>query len=403
MQAEGGDPVRSSAEFGQNWNSAISTFPEPHLLQSWEWGEVKSSFGWEAFYLVWPAETGCLTFRGTDAFPDLNDPPAAAALVLERTVPLRGFAARLRILYIPKGPLIRDWDDKDLRRRVLEGLKRMGKQRDAIFLKIDPDVPWLEGDALAAGSGVIQDLEALGWRFSREQVQFRNTVLVDLSEGETSLLERMKQKTRYNIRLAARKGVVIRQGTVGDTSMLYRMYAETSIRDGFVIREEGYYRTLWETFLGKDPSPQRLPKLLEDGVQPFAIPLIAEYHGEPIAALILFMFASKAWYLYGMSGHLHRETMPNYLLQWEAMRLARQLGCRVYDLWGAPDEFVETDPLWGVYRFKEGLGGQVERHIGAWDLPLKPLYYKLYTQILPRFLDILRRRGKEQIRQTLGT
>jgi lipid II:glycine glycyltransferase (peptidoglycan interpeptide bridge formation enzyme) len=136
--------------------------------------------------------------------------------------------------------------------------------------------------------------------------------------------------------------------------------------------------------------------------QPYAIPLIAQVEGEPVAALILFIFASRAWYLFGMSREAHREKMPNYLLQWEAMRLAKSQGCKLYDLWGAPDDFNETDPLWGVYRFKEGLGGEVERHIGAWDLPLKPFYYSLYTQILPRFLNVIRRRGKERTRQIVG-
>jgi lipid II:glycine glycyltransferase (peptidoglycan interpeptide bridge formation enzyme) len=248
----------------------------------------------------------------------------------------------------------------------------------------------------------VRDLETCGWRFSEEQVQFRNTVLVDLRDDEEKLLERMKQKTRYNIRLAMRKGVAIRQGTQADIPLLYRMYAETSVRDGFVIREERYYRALWGAFMGGNLPPHGDQASSGENAQPYAIPLIAEVAGEPVAALILFLFASKAWYLFGMSREAHRERMPNYLLQWEAMLLAKRQGCRVYDLWGAPDDFKDTDPMWGVYRFKEGLGGEVERQIGAWDLPLKPFYYYLYTQILPRFLNIIRRRGKERTRQIVG-
>jgi lipid II:glycine glycyltransferase (peptidoglycan interpeptide bridge formation enzyme) len=103
--------------------------------------------------------------------------------------------------------------------------------------------------------------------------------------------------------------------------------------------------------------------------------------------------------MFGMSRQAHREKMPNHLLQWEAMRRLRALGVSEYDLWGAPDDFTEQDALWGVYRFKEGLGGQVVRHLGAWDLPVQPLYYQLYTRILPRFLGILRRRGKRRTRR----
>jgi lipid II:glycine glycyltransferase (peptidoglycan interpeptide bridge formation enzyme) len=124
--------------------------------------------------------------------------------------------------------------------------------------------------------------------------------------------------------------------------------------------------------------------------------------GEAVAALIVFRFCGKAWYLYGMSRSLHREKMPNYLLQWEAMRRAKAAGCTVYDLWGAPEVFNESDPLWGVFRFKLGLGGVVHRTIGAWDLPIRPVLYRLYTHLLPRLLAIMRRRGQARTQQSIG-
>jgi lipid II:glycine glycyltransferase (peptidoglycan interpeptide bridge formation enzyme) len=195
----------------------------------------------------------------------------------------------------------------------------------------------------------------------------------------------MKPKTRYNIRLAGRKGVQVRTGVEADFGLLYRMYAETSIRDGFAIREEGYYREVWGTFLRAG----------------LAEPLVAEVSGEPVAAVVIFYFAGKAWYLYGMSRAAHREKMPNYLLQWEAMRRAKAAGCLTYDLWGAPDHLDETDPMWGVYRFKEGLGGTVIRHVGAWDLPVRPFYYRLYTGFLPKILDWMRYRGVRRTRRSL--
>jgi peptidoglycan pentaglycine glycine transferase (the first glycine) len=132
-----------------------------------------------------------------------------------------------------------------------------------------------------------------------------------------------------------------------------------------------------------------------------AEPLIAEVDGEPVGAVVIYHHAGKAWYLHGMSLEAHRRKMPNYLLQWEAMRRARQVGCRQYDLWGAPDTFDESDSMWGVYRFKDGFGGQVVRTIGAWDLPLRPLVYRLYTQALPRILNLLRRQGQARTRHSL--
>jgi len=94
--------------------------------------------------------------------------------------------------------------------------------------------------------------------------------------------------------------------------------------------------------------------------------------------------------------------MPSHLLQWEAMLRAKAAGCTLYDLWGAPDEFLESDPLWGVYRFKEGLGGKVVRWIGAWDLPVRPFYYRLYTQVLPRLLDWMRWRGRTRTQHLIS-
>jgi peptidoglycan pentaglycine glycine transferase (the first glycine) len=373
----------------QSWNELIASLPMPHLLQTWEWSQVKSKYGWKAMPFIWYGSSGS------------SQGPIGAAMVLKRTIGIGGFAAKLCILYIPKGPNL-DWDDASLRLRVLEDLHAFAKQQGAIFVKIDPDVVLGKGqpgteDAAENPSGyaVRSDLENHGWRFSKDQIQFRNTVLVDLIPGEEDLLSKMKQKTRYNIRLAERKGVSIRTGTTADLPLLYRMYAETSVRDNFLIRGEDYYQTVWNTF--RSPHSPENP-----ASTPFSEPLIAEVDSKPVGAVSMFYFATQAIYLFGMSRNEHREKMPNYLLQWEAMRRAKALGCTTYNLWGAPDEFNENDGLWNVFRFKEGLGGYVSRTLGAWDFAPNPLWYKLYTQTLPRIMDLMRMRGKAKTRQTLG-
>lgn len=358
------------------WNALIAGLPNAHLLQTWEWAQVKAKGGWEPMPFVWDG---------------------AAAMVLRRPVISRVFAARLCLVYIPKGPL---FDPADARHRgtILDELQVFARRQGAIELKVDPDVVvgWGWPDLAAsrqneAGTSLESELRQRGWCFSGEQIQFRNTVTIDLNASEDELLERMKQKTRYNVRLAEKKGVHIRPGNAGDLSALYRMYAETSARDGFVIRTEAYYRMVWETFMST-------PK---DGTAPFAEPLVAEVDGEPVAAIFLFYFARRAYYLYGMSRAVHREKMPNYLLQWEAIKRARARGCTVYDLWGAPDALGESDALWGVYRFKEGLGGEVVRTLGAWDYPAHPIWYRTYTQLMPRLLARMRARGKAQTKRAL--
>jgi lipid II:glycine glycyltransferase (peptidoglycan interpeptide bridge formation enzyme) len=357
------------------WDALIASIPGAHLLQTWEWGQVKKHFGWEPQTKTWYHTDGSL---------------AAAALILGRTVAIPGLPARLRVLYVPKGPLLCDWEQVGLRRQVLDDLRQLALTQGAIFIKIDPDVclgtgipGGLQDSVDALGESVCRDLLSFGWRFSSEQVQFRNTVLVDLQPAPEVILEQMKQKTRYNIRLAERKGVTIRPASLDDLELLYQMYAETAVRDGFVIREREYYLTVWKIFLQAG--------MVE--------PLIAEVENQPVAGVVVFRFAGQAYYMHGMSRPIHREKMPNYLLQWEAMLRARQAGCTVYDLWGAPDEFQPGDALWGVYRFKEGLGGKLVRFIGAWDLPVRPFYFKVYMDFLPRLLEIMRSRRRRETRQ----
>ena len=380
------------------WNELIAELPDAHLLQTYEWGQVKARYGWQPFYLVWKRGKNAfqasesldsLLEGGPDEMSTVGGELEAAALVLKKNVLTRGLAARLCILYCPKGPLL-CWEDAALRKRVLDDLQIFVRQQNAIFLKLDPDVvlgsgiPETYSDRPEpTGKAVQIELAARGWKYSEEQIQFKNTVLVDVTVPDDELLGRMKQKTRYNVRLGTKKGLSVRIGDEKDWPVLYKMYAETSVRDGFVIRDQQYYQTVWQMF--KSTSA----------------PLIAEVEGEAISAVYLFHFAGRAYYLYGMSREAHRDKMPNYLLQFEAMRWAREKGCRLYDLWGAPDEFIESDSLWGVFRFKEGLGGEVRRTLGAWDYAPKPVWYFIYTQIMPKILNLMRSRGRQHTRQNL--
>ncbi|MEW5938830.1 MAG: peptidoglycan bridge formation glycyltransferase FemA/FemB family protein [Chloroflexota bacterium] len=389
------------------WNQIVSSLPNPHFLQTFEWGQVKAKYGWKPYYAIWTQDG---TFQVSELPITNYQSPLAACLLLKRAFLNRGFAARLSVLYIPKGPML-DWSNASLRQRVLNDLQAFAKKQGAIFLKLDPDVvlgtgiPGADGSTEDRGGVEVQsELTRRGWVYSADQVQFRNTVTIDLTASEEDILARMKQKTRYNVRLAEKKGVTVRSGMTDDLPMLYKMYAETSVRDGFVIRDENYYRMVWATFMqtkvGKFEGSQ-VPTFKPANL-PTCEPLIAEVDHEPVAGLFLFMFANRAYYVYGMSRDAHREKMPTYLLQWEAMKRAKAAGCTVYDLWGAPETFEESDSMWGVYRFKEGLGGRVVRTLGAWDYAPNKFWYKMYSEILPRALDIMRSRGKARTKQGLA-
>ena len=355
-------PIREVTDRTE-WNTLLAALATNHVLQTWEWGQFKSRWGWSPRYVLF--EEGGRT--------------RAAALALKRTLPRLG----LGILYVPKGPAL-DYTDAPLVDAVLGELEVMARRESAIFVKIDPDVPHPpapspETERHVSGEGVVAQLARRGWRFSSEQIQFRNTLLLDVTRSEEELLATMKPKTRYNVRLASRKGVVVRAGGVEDVETLVAMYAETARRDGFIIRPADYYRDAWSSFVFAG----------------LAQPLIAEVEGEAVAGLILFCFGDRAWYMYGMSRETHRDKMPNHLLQWEAICWAKSHGCTDYDMWGAPDRLDESDPMWGVYRFKEGFGGRLTTHIGAYDFPASKLWYWMYTVAMPRVLDVMRRRHKD--------
>ncbi len=359
-------------EAPEAWDQALLALPDPHILQSWQWGEFKAQYGWQPQRLLWQGEGGH---------------PRAAAQLLIKAGP-RG----LRVAYCPRGPLL-DYSDAQLYARVITELQQRARQAGALFLKIDPALPLAFGVPQSPedrphpmGQAFAAWLAERDWRFSAEQIQFANTLMLDLRLEEEELLRRMKQKTRYNIRLAARKGVTVRRAPLEELPRLYQMYAETSLRDGFVIRQRDYYLDLWGRF-------QRAG---------LAQALLAEVEGQPVAALVLFRFGPTAWYFYGMSTAQHRQKMPNHLLQWEAIRWAKAQGCTRYDFWGAPDRFDPQDPMWGVYRFKAGFGAQTVRTLGAWDYPFRPVLYRLYQAALPRLLDLLRLRGRRRTRATLS-
>lgn len=346
------------------WHDILHSLPVAHPLQSWVWGQFKSRWGWSMQALALPRESGDY---------------AAAALVLRRRLGGLPFS----FLYLPKGPLFAH-DDAGLRERVLDDLQALARRERAIFVKIDPDVVrsrGLEPEQLdPVGAAWLESLRTRGWRFSNDQVQFRNTVLLNLEQDEESLLAAMKSKTRYNIRLAARKEVQVRQVGPEAFPTIVEMYATTAERNEFGIRPPAYYLDAWQS-------------LYDAGM---AQPFLAEHCGSPLAAVIVVRFGPLALYMYGASNERERNRMPAYLLQWEAIRWARAQGCRTYDFWGAPDAFVESDPLWGVWRFKSGFEGEVVRHIGAWDYPARPLWYWLFHVALPRYRGWLRARNRAE-------
>ncbi len=352
------------------WNALLRALPCAHVLQTWEWGEFKRvETGWQPERFI---------------YRDAAGEVCAAASVLTRRV------GPLRVMYVPKGPAL-DYSDAETRDAVLNHLEQLARERGAVWLKIDPDA--VRGTGIPDGSdpdrpphddptgqALVAALEGRGWRFSASQVQFRNTLVLDLRQSEEALLAGMSQSTRRKIRLADKRGVHVRLADrPDDLRTLYDLYRITGARQGFLIRPLDYYREAWARFMDAG----------------LATAFLAEWEGQALAGLVLFHFGPKAWYFYGMSSNAERQRMPTYALQWAAIRWAKAHGYGTYDFWGAPDTFHESNPMWGVYRFKDGFGGHVVRHIGAWDYAPRPALYWAYEHAMPRVLAALRalRRG----------
>lgn len=270
------------------------------------------------------------------------------------------------IAYVPKGPLI-DAGCRGAGESLFSALHHLCRRRRALMLKVEPD--WLEGDPM------VNTLAGYGFVPSPQTVQPRRTVLIDVTSDQEEMLSRLKSKTRYNIRLAERKGVTIQIGSRENVTAFNRLMAVTGERDGFGVHSPEYYAQAYDLFAGQDMA--RL--------------LIARYEGQPIGAVMALACGSKAWNMYSASGNEHREKMPNYALQWAAMLWAQERGCHSYDLWGVPDQPEEvleaqftdrSDGMWGLYRFKRGFGGQLVRYVGAFDFIYDRALYRLYSLAL---------------------
>jgi lipid II:glycine glycyltransferase (peptidoglycan interpeptide bridge formation enzyme) len=320
----------------EQWNQWLKLHPGAHLLQQGEWGALKAEFGWTPVRIA-AGESG--------------------VQVLFREL-LLGFS----LAYIPKGPVGVDWAD------LWSEVDAACRQRRAVFLKVEPD-DW--EDQFAAEDA----LRGLGFKSSIHNLQPPRTAVIDISDSEDEILARMKQKTRYNIRLAGRKEVLVEPSD--DLSAFTALMAVTGERDAFGVHAPEYYRRAYELF-----HPLGMCELF-----------IASYQGQPLAGIMVFARGERAWYFYGASNNIERNRMPAYLVQWEGIRWAKEKGCKTYDLWGIPDADEETledqftdrsDGLWGVYRFKRGFGGEVRRAAGAWDKVYNRLAYWGYQQLIAR-------------------
>lgn len=335
------------------FNGFLASCAKGHILQTWEWGELKAKTGWTPIRLV--AER-----RGEIV---------GAISVLKRPVP----TGKWCIFYAPRGPVL-DIEDRDVWDALLDGVKARAKKHNAIFLKIDPDVKddntlWRER---IEGSGFKPVDKGPGF----EGVQPRFVFRLDISPDEETLLANCHQKTRYNIRLAEKRGVeIIENAPREQLEVFYKILSETASRDKFLIRPFSYYEAFYDLLV-----PQGLAEMF-----------LATYEGEVIAGTLAFKLGDKAWYIYGASSNAHRNVMPNYLIQWKMICWAKKHGCTMYDFRGVPGDVDENHPLYGLVKFKRGFNGEYTKFIGEYDLIYKPAVYRLYHFAEPLYQKTVRK------------
>jgi lipid II:glycine glycyltransferase (peptidoglycan interpeptide bridge formation enzyme) len=316
------------------WDELIVANPDGgQILQTRAWGEFKRAWGWRPTY--WIAEAG---------------DTEVAVLFLRRRI--WGFGD---LWYAPKGPGVLDTAP------LVALLADRRPMSGAFLVKVEPEIEEARADSAA--------LLRAGLRKSPTDVQMsRSTIVVDIEGDEEALLASFKPKCRYNIRLAARRGVEVAAVpmTEANIATMYSLMAATRERAGFFLRSERYFRGYWELQAASGQGQL----------------FFASWQGQVLAGVFATFVGDRGWYKDGGSIKEHSELMAPHLLQWEVMRWLRQRGVCSYDLVAVPHSSAlsESHPLYGLYRFKSGFSDTITDFIGTWDLPLRPRAHRAWQR-----------------------
>jgi peptidoglycan pentaglycine glycine transferase (the first glycine) len=335
----------------EKYEAFLQAHPKGHFMQSPQWAQVKS---------FWKNEVVTVE--------DENGRIKGSISLLIRKIPMLPFT----MMYSPRGPVC-DSHDEETIKALLEKYRKLAKKYKSYALKMDPDIE-------IEDTQFEEIVKRLGFKVSRglknyEGIQPRFVFRLDLrGKTEEELMADFHHKVRYNIRLAERKGVIVKEGSREDVAEFYRMIVETGIRDNFVVRSMEYYEKVFDC-------------LAPDHLRVF----IAYYEGKPIAGTIGILYGNKCWYLYGASRNEHRNLMPNYLLQWNMIKWALESGVDLYDFRGVPGNVDENNPMYGLYKFKVGFKGEFTEFVGMLDYVFKPFAYFCIEKSVYAFREFRRK------------
>ncbi len=319
----------------EKYKNFLQAHPKGHFLQSPEWATLKSF--WKNEIITVEDENGMIK---------------GAMSILIRKVPLFKYT----IMYSPRGPVC-DLHNRETIEALLLKASELARKYNSYVLKLDTD-------AEKSDLEYERIVRELGFRIQNaaknfEGIQPRFVFRLDIKgKTEEEILGNFTQKVRYNIKLSAKKGVSARIGSREDIRDFYKIMVETGIRDQFMIRSADYFEKMYDC-LG--PDHLRL--------------YLADYEDRLIAGTIAVLYGNKCWYLYGASSNQYRNVMPNYLLQWEMIKWALENHCDIYDFRGVSGDLDESNPLYGLYKFKKGFGGKFTEFIGDLDYVFMPFIY----------------------------
>lgn len=308
-----------------------------HPLQTWEWGEFRKNTDVKVERLGF-YDDGQLT---------------KALQVTFHPIPFLNKAAG----YLPKG-FVPDEDQ-------LSALRKLGEQHDALFIKLEPNVAAPAATAKTNHQDIRKFLLDQDCQPGRPLFT-KYTYILDLTPDEETLLAQLNSKTRYNVRLAQKKGVTVAENSSEQGLKTHlEILEKTTSRQGFYAHSPDYFRKMWEQLGGSG-----MMKIFE-----------ASYQNQVLVSWIVFIFDGVMYYPYGASVREHRDVMASNLMMWEVMRFGKQAGCTSFDMWGSlGSEPDKKNPWYGFHRFKEGYGGQLMEFIGTYDLVLQPAMYNLFRK-----------------------
>ncbi|MGN0021370.1 MAG: lipid II:glycine glycyltransferase FemX [Sphingobacterium hotanense] len=364
----------------------VADLQEKEIKDIYRTSIIQQTAYWSKVKLLQGVETSAFNFKVDPEDLGIAQYQSDTFFIGDLLIILQKLDAEHCIAYVPYGPEIEPAEDMQgyFLEQLSEALRtflpptcimiRYDLSWQSLWAK-DDDCYDLHGNWLGAPDKRLQEIrlnystENWNLRKANTDILPSNTIFMDLKKDSETLLGNMKPKTRYNINLAARKGVKIKSLGLDSLAIWYELYRQTAQRNNFVLHDINYFRIVLTARANDTQSPADVYLL------------IAEVDEQPLAAMFLVVTGTRGTYLYGASATENRNYMATYALQWKAMQIAKEKGCTEYDFFGISPQADPAHPMYGLYRFKSGFGGQIYHRMGCWDYPLDKDKYAVYASM----------------------